>query len=158
VNSPLQQPDVPAAIQPAPGQGLALIAHARGVQIYLRRPAPSGELAWIFKAPEALLYDRQGNVIGKHFAGPTWTHNDGSEITGQLSAKVDAPDAAAIPWLLLKVTGHSREGVFSRITSILRVNTVGGLPPALADGSSTGEAEFESSYAADYYFYSLRKI
>src|SRR5205807_7615836 len=91
----------------SPGSELIFIAHARGFQIYVCRPE-----GWGLKAPEALLYDQQGNVIGKHFAGPTRQHNDGSQITGKMAAKVEAPDVTSIPWLLLSVTGHSGEGNF----------------------------------------------
>ncbi|HEX4604634.1 MAG TPA: DUF3455 domain-containing protein, partial [Candidatus Angelobacter sp.] len=99
----------------------------------------------------------QNNVIGKHFAGPTWRLNDGSEITGKMAAKVDAPDATAIPWLLVTVIGHSGNGKLSRVTSIQRVNTVGGLAPAAAECTAQSrEVEFKSSYSADYYFYAGR--
>ena len=111
----------------------------------------------MLKAPEAQLYDQQGNAIGTHFGGPTWRHNDGSEITARMVAKVDAPEAGAIPWLLLSVTGHSGSGIFSRVTSIQRINTVAGLAPAATEcSSSSGEVEFRSRYSADYYFYARR--
>lgn len=131
-----------------PNSKLLFIAHARGVQIYVCSPE-----GWVLKAPEALLYDQQGNVIGRHFAGPTWQHNDGSQITAKLAAKTDAPDPSAIPWLLLNVTGHSGDGIFSRITSIQRINTVGGLPPASPCAESNCAAEYKSPYSADYCFY-----
>jgi Protein of unknown function (DUF3455) len=139
---------IPVSISAPPNSQLVFIAHARGFQIYLCRPE-----GWVLKAPEALLYDQQGNVIGKHFAGPTWRHHDGSQIGGKLAAKADSPDSRAIPWLLLDVTSRSGDGVFSRVTSIQRINTVGGLPPASACADSSRETEHKSSYSADYYFY-----
>jgi hypothetical protein len=130
---------------------------ATGFQIYVCRPGPDGRPAWTLKAPDAELFDEQGNVIGKHFGGPTWQLNDGSQITGKMVAKADAPVAGAIPWLLLVVTSNSGNGALSQVTSIQRVNTVSGLPPAAAEcGSSTAEVEFKSSYSADYYFYARR--
>ena len=117
-----------------------------------------GKLAWALKAPEAELHDQQGAVIGRHFAGPTWKDNDGSEVTGKAVAKVDAPDANSIPWLLVSVTGHSGDGVFSRVTSIQRIHTKGGLPPAASDcASSKQSVEVKSAYTADYYFYAPAK-
>ena len=153
----MQRPNVPDAIQPPADEDLVLIARATGFQIYVCRSDGEGKLAWTLKAPEADLFDEQGKVIGKHFGGPTWQLNDGSQITGKMVTKVDAPDANAIPWLLVTVTSNSGHGALSRVTSIQRVNTVGGLAPATAECSqSSGEVEFESSYSADYYFYARR--
>ena len=127
--------------------------------IYVCRPDAGGKPAWTLKAPEAELFDEQGKLIGKHFGGPTWQLNDGSQITGKMVAKVDAPDTKAIQWLLVVVTSNSGKGALSRVTSIQRVNTVAGLapeslPPAAAECTeSSGEVEVKSSYSADYYFY-----
>ena len=138
------------------------MARATGFQIYVCRPDAEGGPAWTLKAPEAELFDEQGNVIGKHFGGPTWQLNDGSQITGRMVAKVDAPAATAIPWLLVTVTSNSGKGALSQVTSIQRVNTVAGLapeslPPVAAEcGDSNRGVEFKSSYSADYYFYARR--
>jgi hypothetical protein len=133
------------------------MARATGYQIYVCRPDANGQPAWTLKAPEAELFDEQGKSIGKHFGGPTWQLNDGSQITGKMVAKVDAPNPSAIPWLLVAVTSNSGKGALSRVTTIQRVNTVSGLPPAAAECSpSRGEVEFKSSYSADYYFYARR--
>jgi hypothetical protein len=153
----VHRPSVQDAIQPPAGEELVLIARATGFQIYICRSDPEGKPAWTLKAPEAELFDEQGTAIGKHFGGPTWQLNDGSQITGKMVAKVDAPDANAIPWLLLTVTSNSGKGALSGVTSIQRVNTVSGLPPAVAECSeSNREVEFKSSYSADYYFYARR--
>lgn len=122
-------PNVPELIKPPAGEELVLVAHAKGFQIYACRAGDAGDPTWVLKAPEAFLYDDQGNVLGKHFGGPTWKHTDGSEICAKLAAKVDAPDAGAIPWLLLTVTDHSGNGAFSRVTSIQRIHTVAALLP-----------------------------
>jgi uncharacterized protein DUF3455 len=139
---------IPAAIAVSAGSSLILTAHARGFQIYLCRAD-----GWVLKAPDAVLYDQQGNVIGKHFAGPEWQHNDGSRIIGKLAAKTDAPDPGAIPWLLLHVTARSGLGVLARVTSIQRIHTAGGLPPNLPCADSAREVEYKSPYSADYLFY-----
>ncbi len=130
------------------------MARATGFQIYVCRPGADGKPAWALKAPEAELFDEQGKPMGKHFGGPTWQLNDGSQVTGKMAAKADAPDLKAIPWLLLTVTGHSGSGKLSGVTSIQRVNTAGGLAPSATECTSqSGEVEFRSSYSADYYFY-----
>jgi Protein of unknown function (DUF3455) len=158
----VQRPTVPDSIQAPAGEELILTARATGFQIYVCRPGADGKPAWTLKAPDAELFDEQGKSIGKHFGGPTWQLSDGSQVTGKLAAKADAPDPTAIPWLLVTVTGNSGSGKLSGVTSIQRVNTVAGLAPeslapAAAECSSqSGEVEFKSSYSADYYFYARR--
>ncbi len=147
------RPDVPDAIQAPAGEVVLLRVHAVGSQIYSCQVAADGKAGWTLKAPEAELRDPQGEVLGRHFAGPTWKHKDGSEVTGKAAAKVDAPEARSIPWLLVSATGHSGTGVFSAVTSIQRVHTKGGVAPA--SGCTQG-AEVKSGYEADYYFYGAR--
>ncbi len=151
----LARPSVPKEIEaPASGE-LLLVAHASGSQIYTCEAANGGTYAWKLKAPDAELRDSQGNVIGHHFAGPTWKHNDGSEVTGKLSAKTDSPDKLAIPWLLVTATAHSGNGVFNHVETIQRIHTKGGQPPAPDNcNSSKQSSETSSPYTADYYFYS----
>ena len=149
----MEKPNVPDVIRAPAGEELVLVAHATGFQIYVCRSDAGGKPAWVLKAPEAQLKDQQGNSIGIHFGGPTWRHNDGSEITARMVAKAEAPDNGAIPWLLLSVTGHSGSGIFGRVSSIQRINTSGGLAPAGECTESDPQAEFKSSYSADYYFY-----
>jgi len=69
-------------------------------------------------------------------------------------AKQDAPKPEAIPWLLLAAASRSGEGILSRVTSIQRIHTEGGLPPNAntCDASANGK-ESRSAYSADYYFY-----
>jgi hypothetical protein len=152
----VSRPDVPDKIKAPAGEEVVLLAHASGSQIYVCQAATDGKFAWTLKAPDAELHDQQGAIIGHHFAGPTWKHNDGSEVTGKAAAKVDSPDADSIPWLLVSVTGHSGEGVLSRVSSIQRIHTKGGQPPADCDASKQGR-EVKSSYTADYYFYAPAK-
>ena len=67
--------------------------------------------------------------IGRHYAGPHWEALDGSKIAGTVKERADAPLADAIPWLLLTAKSVGPEGSFSKVTSIQRVNTVGGVAP-----------------------------
>ncbi len=151
-------PDVPDKIKAPAGEEVVLQAHATGSQIYVCQPGTDGKLAWALKAPEAELHDQQGAVIGRHYAGPTWKDNDGSEVTGKAVARVDSPDSDSIPWLLVTATCHSGAGVLSRVTSIQRINTKGGLPPPAADCNAAKQnVEAKSSYTADYYFYAPAK-
>ncbi len=152
------RPDVPDKIKAPAGEEVVLQVHASGSQIYVCQPGTDGKLAWSLKAPEAELHDQQGATIGRHFAGPTWKDNDGSEITGKAVGKVDSPDSDSIPWLLVTVTGHSGNGVLSRVTSVQRIHTKAGLPPPAADCNASKQGvEAKSSYTADYYFYAPPK-
>jgi TonB family protein len=134
------------------------VLHAVGAQIYTCVPGADGKYAWTLKAPQAELRDAQGAEVGRHYAGPTWKYKDGSEVVGKAAAKVDSPDAGAIPWLLVSVVSHSGEGVLSQVISIQRVHTKGGQPAAAQECSAARQnAETSSSYEADYYFYAPGK-
>ena len=60
-------------------------------------------------------------------------------------------DSDAVPWLLLKATSTEGHGIFSRVTYIQRVNTVGGVAPT-EPGTYVGE-EVSVPYTTEYYFY-----
>jgi hypothetical protein len=141
---------VPDAIKAPPGESLAMIVPAKGVQIYECK-ATSGQFGWAFVGPEADLYDNGGRRIGKHYGGPTWEAEDGSKVTGALKARADAPKAADIPWLLLATTSTGAKGSFSAVSSIQRVNTVGGVAPSGGCAAGNAGAVARVPYTADYY-------
>jgi len=150
-------PDVPDAIQAPANEEVVLLAHAVGSQIYTCQAGAEGKFNWVLKAPDAELHDRNDKVIGQHSAGPSWKLKDGSEVTGKMAAKVDALDPASIPWLLVKAVSHSGNGVLSNVTTIQRVRTHGGQPPAEGCDEAHKGTETKSSYTADYYFYAPAK-
>ena len=148
------RPEVPENLRAPAGEEVILTAQATGVQIYVCQAGADKNFAWVLKAPEADLADATGKKIAHHSAGPTWKHVDGSEVTGKVIVKQDAPKPEAIPWLLLAAASHIGEGIFSRVTSIQRIHTEGGMPPeAKYCDSSTAGKEVGTVYAADYYFY-----
>jgi uncharacterized protein DUF3455 len=150
----ISPPKVPDAISAHPAEGVVVVAHASGSQIYACRPGTDGSFSWTLKAPDAELKDDSGKVIGSHFAGPTWKLNDGSQVTGKASAHVDSPDDPNwIPWLRVDVITHSGQGLLTRVTTIQRIHTHGGKPPAQGCDKSLVDSETKSSYTADYYFY-----
>jgi hypothetical protein len=150
--------DIPATLQAPSGEKLVLRAHASGSQIYTCGMEADGKPKWTLKGPDAELKDGKGKVIGHHSAGPTWKHKDGSEVTGKAAAHVDSPDPGSVPWLLLTATGHSGSGTFASVTSIQRLHTKGGQPPAATEcDSSKASHEARSKYTADYYFYAPKK-
>jgi hypothetical protein len=150
-------PDVPDAIQAPAGLEVVVYAHATGSQIYTCQSAPDGKFSWTLKAPDADLHDRKDKVIGHHFAGPTWKLTDGSEVTGKAVAHVNSLDADSVPWLLVNVVSHTGNGLLSNVTTIQRVHTHGGQPPAEGCDAAHVNAETKSSYTADYYFYAPAK-
>jgi hypothetical protein len=149
----LTRPDVPEKLAAPVSEEVILQAHASGSQVYVCQAGSDQKLAWVLKAPEAELFNSDGAAIGKHFGGPTWKHTDGSAVVGKVVARQDAPDADAIPWLLLAATSHSGSGTFAAVTSIQRIHTKGGLPPPSGCDAPHRDAESKIPYSADYYFY-----
>jgi hypothetical protein len=149
----IPRPEVPESIQAPAGEEVVLRVHATGWQVYVCQAAADQKPAWTLKGPLAELFDGSGKVIGKHYTGPTWKHQDGSEVKGKLVSKTDAPDANAIPWLLLTVTEHTGDGILSRVTSIQRIHTKDGQPPHSGCDAGKMAAETSIPYSADYYFY-----
>ena len=122
--------------------------HAVGAQIYECKADPHGNLVWTFREPIAsLIVD--GKTVGRHFAGPTWEMSDGSRITGKVVAQAAAPSTDAISWLKLEVSERRGSGELDGVTTVQRIETVGGKK----SGSclSVGELLAEP-YAADYLF------
>jgi hypothetical protein len=139
------------ALAAPPGQRLALQFAATGVQVYTCTATPAGA-AWVFTAPEAALLGADGKPAGKHYAGPTWETLDGSSVVGAKVAGA-APDATAIPWLLLRATAHGGKGKLSDVSFIQRVATSGGLAPAAGCSAATVGAVARVAYTASYCFY-----
>ena len=140
---------VPDNLKPGANESLALIVPAKGVQIYECRDGK-----WVFVAPDAELFDRAGKRIGSHYAGPHWESSDGSKIVGAVKQRAKAPGVGDIPWLLLGAKSVGSEGAFSKVTSIQRVATVGGVAPAGACLQPGTQARI--AYTADYYFFSAQ--
>jgi len=154
----IPRPSVPDQIKAPANEDVILVAHATGSQIYTCE-LTGGTYGWKLKAPDAELRDSQGAIIGHHFAGPTWKHNDGSEVSGNAVTKVDTPQPDSIPWLLVTAIAHSGNGALTRVTTIQRINTHGGQPPPAADCNASKQTnETKSAYTADYYFYAPEPV
>lgn len=148
-------PVVPENLRTPATEVLSLEAEATGVQLYecnASKEEPT-RFEWIFKAPEADLFDRAGSKIGKHYSGPTWESTDGSKVVGEVKARDNGPDPNAIPWLLLSAKSTSGTGVFSRVKSIQRMNTVGGKAPTEVCSQAQAGKLTGVVYKATYYFY-----
>jgi Protein of unknown function (DUF3455) len=126
---------------------------AVGVQIYECKLV-DGKPAWAFVAPEADLFDATGRRVGKHYAGPSWESDDGSKIVGTLKARADATRPGAIPHLLITTKADARAGVFANITSLQRVNTLGGVAPTTSCTAADIGKQARVYYSADYRYFS----
>jgi hypothetical protein len=156
--APRSTVQVPDKLKPGANETLAVIAHAKGVQIYecRARKDQTGSYEWAFVAPEADLFDAGGNRIGRHYAGPHWESTDGSKIVGTVKERAEAPVADAIPWLLLTTKSDGPDGSFSKVTSVQRVNTVGGMAPKAGCSQTTVGTTERIHYTADYIFFTTK--
>jgi hypothetical protein len=135
----------------APGETAVLTLHAEGAQVYECKAGADGTLAWAFREPIATLLS-DGKTVGRHYAGPSWEYSDGSAVVGQVVSTVPGGVAMDIPWLKLAVTSRRGNGVLGPVTTVQRINTVGGK----LNGACYKAGTYESvPYSADYVF--LRK-
>jgi hypothetical protein len=147
--------EVPPDLTPPASAVLLFELEARGDQIYTCavKPQDPAAFVWTFKAPQAELFNARGEVVGSHFAGPTWQGQDGSGVVAAVVERADAPSKNAIPWLLLEAKSHAGGGAFSTITHIQRLDTKGGVAPSKGcDATHAGEEE-RVPYEATYAFY-----
>src|SRR5271156_5392283 len=128
----LQGKQPSSSVEAPAGTALLLEATGEGSQVYT---CTDGH--WVLKAPDAKLLDQQGQVIGTHFAGPTWRLQDGSEVKGKAIAARPAGDAASVPWLLIQAVPGSGSGKLANVLYVRRTQTEGGVAPTAA--CSSGE-------------------
>jgi Protein of unknown function (DUF3455) len=142
------------ALHVEPGERLAFVLRAHGAQVYMcvASPGPRRAHEWRFVAPDATLLDN-GRIVGYHGAGPVWESvADGSSVRAQVRESQDA-GTGNVPWLLLSATSSDGRGIFSKVSSIQRVATRGGMPPPWPCDASRAGQEARVKYTADYYFY-----
>lgn len=136
---------VPPALDPgSPHKAVATVA-ATGVQVYECRGS-----SWAFVAPDARLFDAEGRDIGSHGAGPYWQALDGSRVEGSVKARADAPQAGAIPWLLLATHSTGTAGRFAAVTHIQRIHTDGGQAPGFGCDAQHQGQKLRVPYRAKY--------
>jgi hypothetical protein len=139
--------NVPATIAVDGGVPVAKL-QAAGAQIYVCAKNAGGALNWMFREPVAALL-AEGKTVGRHFVGPTWEFVDGSRVVGELAGKAPGKTAKDIPWLKLSVKEPPKSGLVAGATSILRIDTKGGV----FEGACDNEGELHSEpYAATYVF------
>jgi Protein of unknown function (DUF3455) len=139
--------EVPAAIA-APGETAVATFHAEGAQLYECKAGADGKLAWAFREPIAtLLLD--GKTVGRHYAGPSWEHIDGSTVTAKAAGNAPGKSPGDIPWLKLEVTAHRGSGTLAGVATVQRINTQGGVHAGACDKAGTF---YSAPYSADYVF------
>ena len=122
--------------------------NAAGAQVYVCTKNAAGVLNWTFREPVATLLE-EGKTVGRHFLGPTWEFADGSHVVGDVVNKAPGKTAKDIPWLRLSVREPPSSGLVAGATSILRIDTRGGV----FEGACDNEGELHSEpYAATYIF------
>lgn len=154
--TPAARPTVAAELAVPDDHRLAVVAAARGVQIYECVADAGGALAWKLHAPRAELFDAAGAPIGIHYGGvdknlapgPYWEAKDGSRVHGGSPASVPNPGSIAL--LRLTAADASGTGVFSHVSFIQRLATTGGVAPT---EPCTAGKQTEVAYTAQYYFY-----
>jgi hypothetical protein len=136
---------------------------ATGVQIYACEYDGSHHLTWLFRSPQATLYDTVGRAVFQHEAGPSWQANDGSRIVGHPIAQMASASAGSIPQLLLETTSDDKSGnsvgasdgksggELSGVRYVQRLNTVGG--GAQAQMCTAEHQIAYSPYFANYVFW-----
>jgi Protein of unknown function (DUF3455) len=124
---------------------------ASGVQIYSCEFDTQHRLGWVFRSPQATLFDARGHATVRHGAGPSWEAEDGSRIQGRVLAQQPSSTPASIPQLLLETHSTSGSGTLSVIRYVQRVHTVGGLAPTAP--CSEEHENGSSPYLANYVFY-----
>jgi hypothetical protein len=139
-----------ASIDPPEAERVMTLA-ASGVQNYACEYDAQHRLGWVFKSPQATLYDASGHAAVRHSAGPAWEAGDGSRIVGHVLAQRPSETPASIPQLLLATHSTAGAGALSAVRYVQRVHTVGGLMPAAP--CSTEHQTGSTPYLADYVFY-----
>jgi hypothetical protein len=138
-----------AATRPK-GESALLTAAADGIQTW----TASGD-KWVPASTQADLVEVSDEVC-RHLAsqeGLRWTARDGSSVTAKVTAESPAGALHSLPWQRLIVSEHAGNGrgLFSQVTSIQRIATLGGEPPPGVKPTTAKTAQ--SRFTAYYIFY-----
>lgn len=132
-----------------PGETLVATLHAQGAQVYECKADATGKLTWQFREPVATLI-KDGKTVGRHYAGPHWELADGSTVAAKVAARAEGASQNDIPLLKLEVTTHRGRGELDAVSTVLRLNTRGGVAVGACEGIG---ALLSVPYVADYALY-----
>ena len=176
----ISPPMVPPGLDVEAGNEVFLLGRGVGTQNYVCAPCdptkqncPLG-VAFTLFTPQATLFNDQGEQLITHFSSPNPNEGGAIRVSWQDSRDTSSVWAKlvkaaivrldSIPWVLLNVkdTGTQAGPTGDRLTKttfMQRVNTVGGLAPAVGCLSSAdlGHQAF-IPYTADYFFYKKSKV
>jgi Protein of unknown function (DUF3455) len=139
-----------AAAAPLP----AMAFTGRGTQVYSCQQTGTA-YSWNLLGPDAHMFDTRGKIVARHFYGPSWQANDGSEITGKVLIANAAPSGRHnAPWLILNVASEHGAGIFAHVTMVTRTDTHGGGLPVSACGAGQQGQTVKVPYTAHYTFFS----
>jgi Protein of unknown function (DUF3455) len=141
--------ELPDAIA-AEGEAIVVQLHAEGAQIYECKSDGGSKPTWQFREPIATLF-LNGVTVGRHYAGPTWEVGGGA-VVGKVVANAPGSGPKDIPWLKLDVSDRRGGGSLKDVTTVQRINTVGGNTKGKCGRPGAFRAQ---PYSADYVF--LRK-
>ena len=145
--APRAAQSLPAAIA-APGATPVATFHAEGAQVYECKPGSDAKLAWTFREPIATLI-LDGKTVGRHYAGPTWEHVDGSAVIGKVAGNAPGATANDIAWLKLDVVSRRGSGLLVTRASFCVSTPSGGVLHGPCDHAG---ALTSVPYSADYVF------
>ena len=149
IAAPARSAELPDAIV-AEGETVVMQLHAEGGQIYECKADENRQLSWQFREPIASLF-LNGVTVGRHYAGPTWEIGGGA-VVAKVVANAPGSGPKDIPWLKLEVADRRGGGPLKDVTTIQRINTVGGNTEGKCGKAGALRVE---PYSADYVF--LRK-
>ena len=114
------------------------------------------QFEWVFVGPDAKLLDRGGKQVGKYYGPPaTWASNDGSKLTATQLA-VAPGGMGNIPLQLVKANPAMGMGAMQGVAYIQRVDTKGGVAPAMACAAGNAGQKQTVKYQADYIFWAAQ--
>jgi hypothetical protein len=157
MKAPYSQASLPASVQVPAGNRVALETVGVGEITYQcsAKKDMAGQFEWVFVGPDAKLNDRGGKQVGKYYGPPaTWEAMDGSKLTAvQVAVAPNTAMAGSIPLQLVKANPAMGAGMMQGVTYIQRVDTRGGVAPAMPCAAGNLNAKQIVKYQADYIFY-----
>lgn len=151
---PVDNAALPEAVRAPAGtrQTMATVGVGEITYECREKSGSAGAHEWVFVAPVATLYSPERKPVGKYYGGPTWEAADGSKVTGKQVAVAPAM-AGNIPLQLVKADPAMGAGAMQGVAYIQRLNTKGGVAPAMTcDAAAKGQRR-QVAYEADYVFY-----
>ena len=122
---------VPDKLKPGANESLAMIAHAKGVQIYECRAKKdqAGRLRMGIRGSRSRSFRRGRKQDRPTLCRPALGIDRWQQAHGYGEGTCRRASADSVPWLLLTTKSVRSEGSFSKVTSVQRVSTVGGVAP-----------------------------